>query len=131
MIRRPPRSTRTDTLFPYTTLFRSQFRDVDNFVHPDFRDRADIRYIKKTLDTQMSWENLRLMVETVRDCGMVTMVTPFAEVSVDKCVEFGVEILKIASSDVRDKTLLQQMGSTGLHCIASTSGSIIEPNNKQ
>src|SRR3546814_15596780 len=26
MIRRPPRSTRTDTLFPYTTLFRSQQR---------------------------------------------------------------------------------------------------------
>src|SRR3546814_8045361 len=26
MIRRPPRSTRTDTLFPYTTLFRSLFR---------------------------------------------------------------------------------------------------------
>src|SRR3546814_11905112 len=26
MIRRPPRSTRTDTLFPYTTLFRSIFR---------------------------------------------------------------------------------------------------------
>src|SRR3546814_16466991 len=26
MIRRPPRSTRTDTLFPYTTLFRSQDR---------------------------------------------------------------------------------------------------------
>src|SRR3546814_8257816 len=25
MIRRPPRSTRTDTLFPYTTLFRSYF----------------------------------------------------------------------------------------------------------
>src|SRR3546814_4929800 len=26
MIRRPPRSTRTDTLFPYTTLFRSPVR---------------------------------------------------------------------------------------------------------
>src|SRR3546814_18164041 len=26
MIRRPPRSTRTDTLFPYSTLFRSQLR---------------------------------------------------------------------------------------------------------
>src|SRR3546814_17621303 len=26
MVRRPPRSTRTDTLFPYTTLFRSQER---------------------------------------------------------------------------------------------------------
>src|SRR3546814_4016705 len=27
MIRRPPRSTRTDTLFPYTTLFRSRRRE--------------------------------------------------------------------------------------------------------
>src|SRR3546814_5519520 len=30
MIRRPPRSTRTDTLFPYTTLFRSQ----NSFIGP-------------------------------------------------------------------------------------------------
>src|SRR3546814_12112456 len=29
MIRRPPRSTRTDTLFPYTTLFRSHVAGVD------------------------------------------------------------------------------------------------------
>src|SRR3546814_3834504 len=28
MIRRPPRSTRTDTLFPYTTLFRSSLREA-------------------------------------------------------------------------------------------------------
>src|SRR3546814_17290031 len=28
MIRRPPRSTRTDTLFPYTTLFRSGFEKI-------------------------------------------------------------------------------------------------------
>src|SRR3546814_1025530 len=28
MIRRPPRSTRTDTLFPYTTLFRSEIDAV-------------------------------------------------------------------------------------------------------
>src|SRR3546814_20009976 len=30
MIRRPPRSTRTDTLFPYTTLFRSRSASLDN-----------------------------------------------------------------------------------------------------
>src|SRR3546814_17639501 len=29
MIRLPPRSTRTDTLFPYTTLFRSKFRSAN------------------------------------------------------------------------------------------------------
>src|SRR3546814_1650834 len=33
MIRRPPRSTRTDTLFPYTTLFRSLRLCADR--HPD------------------------------------------------------------------------------------------------
>src|SRR3546814_18018457 len=30
MIRRPPRSTRTDTLFPYTTRFRSAEDDLDS-----------------------------------------------------------------------------------------------------
>src|SRR3546814_14511537 len=33
MIRRPPRSTRTDTLFPYTTLFRSNGRHL-GLAHP-------------------------------------------------------------------------------------------------
>ncbi len=103
-----------------------QFRDVDSFVHKDFRDRSDIRYIKKTLDTHLSWENLRRMVEAVREAGMVTMVTPFDEVSVDKCVEFGVEILKIASSDIRDKTLLEKIASAGLPVIASCGGANLD-----
>src|SRR3546814_2733994 len=40
MIRRPPRSTRTDTLFPYTTLFRSAQQSglIPRF-RPDERDR--------------------------------------------------------------------------------------------
>src|SRR3546814_5003234 len=33
MIRRPPRSTRTDTLFPYTTLFRSDVSSPRNALH--------------------------------------------------------------------------------------------------
>src|SRR3546814_2732443 len=33
MIRRPPRSTRTDTLFPYTTLFRSRLGLGDELLH--------------------------------------------------------------------------------------------------
>src|SRR3546814_1038073 len=41
MIRRPPRSTRTDTLFPYTTLFRSMrcaqlLRDCQDCIFPAF-----------------------------------------------------------------------------------------------
>src|SRR3546814_2525075 len=37
MIRRPPRSTRTDTLFPYTTLFRA-------FLERSVREAGDLSY---------------------------------------------------------------------------------------
>src|SRR3546814_4680835 len=41
MIRRPPRSTRTDTLFPYTTLFRSSHVAIDDL--DDFKLRLGTR----------------------------------------------------------------------------------------
>src|SRR3546814_13469024 len=46
MIRRPPRSTRTDTLFPYTTLFRSARgrRRSRPCLRPPEIDRGDCRY---------------------------------------------------------------------------------------
>src|SRR3546814_16754655 len=37
MIRRPPRSTRTDTLFPYTTLFRSTFARINEIAGDPIR----------------------------------------------------------------------------------------------
>src|SRR3546814_2396386 len=50
MIRRPPSSTRTDTLFPYTTLFRSPKadipgREIEVVITPeDFDHRVDRRH---------------------------------------------------------------------------------------
>src|SRR3546814_6933589 len=41
MIRRPPRSTRTDTLFPYTTLFRSRRRLTGEHRFVDRRTTVD------------------------------------------------------------------------------------------
>src|SRR3546814_18700148 len=41
MIRRPPRSTRTDTLFPYTTLFRSLFKRTDVSSQDEVRELVD------------------------------------------------------------------------------------------
>src|SRR3546814_15501692 len=50
MIRRPPRSTRTDTLFPYTTLFRSALHDL---ARQAFRDgglaHARIAHIERVV----------------------------------------------------------------------------------
>ena len=99
-----------------------QFRDVNTFIHKDFRGRTDIRYIKKTLDTHMPWENYEKMVKAVRAANMITMATPFDEMSVDKCVEFGVQIIKMASSDTRDWFLIEKIATTGKPVIISTGG---------
>src|SRR3546814_9701546 len=44
MIRRPPRSTRTDTLFPYPTLFRSDVLHVGDRSAGRLRDRDQPRH---------------------------------------------------------------------------------------
>src|SRR3546814_11599713 len=52
MIRRPPRSTRTDTLFPYTTLFRSSFNQGNCLrrAFHDTRDGADLPPVIESLE---------------------------------------------------------------------------------
>src|SRR3546814_13370174 len=56
MIRRPPRSTRTDTLFPYTTLFRSPLK----VEHAQLRYTSAVGYDLETRTTidQTSYINL-------------------------------------------------------------------------
>src|SRR3546814_12007058 len=51
MIRLPPRSTLTDTLFPYTTLFRSSYISFE--VKTDHHD-AEIRHAQEWLSTHFS-----------------------------------------------------------------------------
>src|SRR3546814_20514900 len=61
MIRRPPRSTRTDTLFPYTTLFRSrQGRDVTDLCAVDrYIARLGPAYAKRTQELLASdWKSI-------------------------------------------------------------------------
>src|SRR3546814_3694241 len=47
MIRRPPRSTRTDTLFPYTTLFRSRNRAGESKVKIERMTRLPRSILKR------------------------------------------------------------------------------------
>src|SRR3546814_16711042 len=49
MNRQPPRSTRTDTLFPYTTLFRSARRDAHRHQAPLARHRPRRRFAPQRL----------------------------------------------------------------------------------
>src|SRR3546814_4258399 len=51
MIRRPPRSTRTDTLFPYTTLFRSARRYAYYLTPKGFAEKS--RLVAEYLETSL------------------------------------------------------------------------------
>src|SRR3546814_19459834 len=53
MLRRPPRSTRTYTLFPYTTLFRSDPLDLVEAVEGDDRVAADGRRVPDRVDARI------------------------------------------------------------------------------
>ena len=52
------------------------------------------------------------LVTAIRKSGCITSATPFDEKSVDLCVELGVQILKIASSDLNDLFLLEKIAKT-------------------
>src|SRR3546814_6608013 len=84
MIRRPPRSTRTDTLFPYTTLFRSDLEELDgefersryamlprrqlewrdqrgDIAHHEYLARADVEYLCRIRSEEHTSELQSLM----------------------------------------------------------------------
>lgn len=103
-----------------------QFRDVDSFIHKDYRNRTDIRYIKKTLDTKMTKDDMATLVTAVRKSGCIPMVTPFDEASVEFAVEVGIQIFKIASSDLNDWPLIEKIAKTKKPVIVSTGGSSLK-----
>lgn len=103
-----------------------QFRDVDTFVHKDFLKNENIRYIKKTLDTKLSHDDLAVLTETIRRNGCVRMATPFDDRSVDLCVELGIEIIKVASSDIADWPLLEKIAKVRKPVMVSTGGSSLK-----
>jgi N-acetylneuraminate synthase len=96
-----------------------QFRDIDSFVHKDFRTRADIRYVKRVLDTRMEKADYAKLVTAIKQSGCIPMATPFDEKSVEWCVEFDMPIIKIASADSNDWLLLERIAATRKPCIVS------------
>jgi sialic acid synthase SpsE len=103
-----------------------QFRDVETFIHKDFIDRTDLRYIKKTLDTHLTDDELATLVKAIRQAGFIPTATPFDERSVDLCSNLGIPIIKIASSDMNDWILIEKIAKTKKPVIVSTGGSSLK-----
>lgn len=103
-----------------------QFRDVASFIHKDSINRSDVRYIKKTLDTKMSREDFKTMIDAIRRLGCIPMATPFDEASVEFSEELNLPIIKIASSDINDWPLIEKIARTRRPVIVSTGGSSLK-----
>lgn len=99
-----------------------QFRDVDNFVHEKYKGNQDHRYIKKTEQTKMGPEKYGELAKAVVKAGCMPMATPFDEASVDLCHDLDFPIIKIASSDINDWSLLERIAWTKRPVIASSGG---------
>jgi N-acetylneuraminate synthase len=99
-----------------------QFRDVESFIHKDFRDRLDLRYIRRVKETKMSKEDYATLVNAILKYGCIPLATPFDERSVDWCVEFNMPIIKVASADSNDWLLLEKIAKTKKPVIVSVGG---------
>jgi sialic acid synthase SpsE len=99
-----------------------QFRDVKKFIHPDYFHNTDLRYVDKTRKTMISWNEMGQMIKEVANQGMLTMATPFDEFSINKCLEFNLDLIKIASSDVKNKSFIRKIANIRKPVIASSGG---------
>lgn len=107
---------------PFSFAFKLQFRELDTFIHPAFQDRMDIKYIKRFSETRLTRAQTRQLVDAIKANGFLAMCTPFDEASVDRIVEDGFDILKIASCSFTDWPLLEKIVATSLPIVGSTAG---------
>src|SRR3546814_15222451 len=91
MIRRPPRSTRTDTLFPYTTLFRSSARHNGIGIFPRHSAQTQVWWNDRSVpkrpwprlagtDQLLEWLGQRAVADAASDTELRRDVEPDGEI---------------------------------------------------
>lgn len=111
---------------PFRFAVKFQYRDLDTLIHPEYRDRMDIKYIKRFSETRLSEEEFLLLKREVEACGFIALCTPFDENSVDRVVKHGYGMIKVASCSFNDWPLLEKIAQAGKPVIASTAGAALE-----
>ena len=116
--------------FDFNFGFKFQYRNLDTFIHSDYKNRQDIKYVKRFSDTRISDEDFLEMLAEVKKQGFIAICTPFDEESVERIVEHRYDIIKIASCSLTDWPLLEKIAKTDLPIIASTAAASLEEIDK-
>lgn len=112
--------------YPFQFGFKLQYRDLDTFIHPDFKDRKDIKYIKRFTETRLKEEEFQALLGEIKKYNFISICTPFDERSVDLIEKHGYDIIKIGSASFTDWPLLERIAKTEKPVIASTAGATLE-----
>ena len=99
-----------------------QYRDLDTFIHRDFRDGSKNNYVPRFLSTRLSEAEFRSLSACIRDAGMGLVITPFDEASVQTAMDHDVDVIKVASCSATDWPLLAAVAETRRPVICSTGG---------
>ncbi len=99
-----------------------QFRQLDTFIHPDYKQRKDVKHIPRFMETALTKQQYEVLTEAVIKNGLHTMCTPFDEESVDAILDLDIEIIKVASCSATDRPLLERITQVNKPVIVSTAG---------
>lgn len=107
-----------------------QFRNLDTFIHPDYKDRIDVKHIPRFMGTRLDYDQFNQLVEAIHDEDMIAISTPFDEDGVDWCMDMGIDIIKVASCSAMDWPLLTKIVFTHKPVIISTGGKTLSDIDK-
>jgi sialic acid synthase SpsE/D-lyxose ketol-isomerase len=99
-----------------------QFRQLDSFIHPDYQNRMDLKYVKRFKETRLPGEDFAKLANVAREHGLLTMCTPFDEASIRPILELGIDIIKVASCSADDRPLLREVAAARKPVVVSTGG---------
>jgi len=111
--------------FDFNFAFKLQYRDLDTFIHPDFKGRADIKYIKRFEETHLNEDELKVLKSEIDNLGFISVCTPFDESSVDLIEKHNFSVIKIGSCSFTDWPLLERIARTDLPIIASVDSATL------
>ncbi len=112
--------------YPFHFGMKLQYRQLDTFIHPDYKNRYDFNYVKRFSETRLSKDAYKRLKNQIKEAGLITVCTPFDEESVDLIEDHDFDIIKIASCSITDWRLLERIVRTQKPIIASAAGASIE-----
>jgi sialic acid synthase SpsE/mannose-6-phosphate isomerase-like protein (cupin superfamily) len=112
--------------YDFRFAFKLQYRQLSSFIHPDFKGRKDIKYIKRFEDTRLEEKEYKALKDEISKGGFISICTPFDEPSVELILKHGFDAIKIGSCSFTDWPLLEKISQTGLPVIASCASATLE-----